>query len=112
MEIPPATLRYGPFTLPAAGGGYLRHLPLILVQQAMRDATRRGWPATFYIHPWEVDPDQPQLHVPLVTRIRHYGGLRRTLPRLRRLLQEFSFRPVADSVARLEASRVRPPVGA
>jgi polysaccharide deacetylase family protein (PEP-CTERM system associated) len=112
VEIPPATLRYGPLTLPAAGGGYLRHLPLVLVQQAMRDATRRGRPGTFYIHPWEVDPNQPRLDVPLVTRMRHYGGLRRTLPRLRRLMQEFSFRPVADSVARFEGSTERPPVGA
>ena len=49
----------------------------------------------FYIHPWEVDPGQPRLAAPLLTRIRHYRGLGRTLPRLERLLAEFRFTSVA-----------------
>jgi hypothetical protein len=52
-------------------------------------------PATFYIHPWEVDPGQPRLPVPMLTRLRHYGGLRRTGPRLERLLSEFRFGSIA-----------------
>jgi hypothetical protein len=56
---------------------------------------------TFYIHPWEVDPDQPRLAVPWLTRVRHYGGLERTVPRLERLLTEFRFTAIVDTVARL-----------
>jgi hypothetical protein len=50
----------------------------------------------FYVHPWEIDVDQPRLPVPLLTRIRHYRGLSRTLPRIKRLLAEFRFTSVAE----------------
>lgn len=97
-ELPPATRKLGPMTLPAGGGAYLRLLPYALVRSAFHEAESRGKPATFYIHPWELDPEQPRLDVPLRTRIRHYGGLRRTVPRIRRLLAEFDFQPIADTL--------------
>ena len=50
----------------------------------------------FYIHPWELDPDQPRINVPWHTHVRHYGGLRKTQPLLERLLGEFRFRSVAQ----------------
>jgi polysaccharide deacetylase family protein (PEP-CTERM system associated) len=99
-EHPPATLRYAGVNIPAAGGGYFRIFPYQLVQAALRDAERRGVPGTFYIHPWEVDPDQPRLAVPWLTRVRHYAGLHRTAARLHRLLREFRFRPIAETCVR------------
>ncbi|HYL29765.1 MAG TPA: DUF3473 domain-containing protein, partial [Gemmatimonadales bacterium] len=95
LEIPLATTAVAGLRLPAAGGGYLRHLPLALIQRALREHADRRAPAMFYIHPWEIDPDQPRLAAPLLTRIRHYRGLARTLPRLERLLAEFRFTSVA-----------------
>jgi polysaccharide deacetylase family protein (PEP-CTERM system associated) len=95
LEIPLATTTVAGLRLPAAGGGYLRHLPLALIQRALREHADRRAPAMFYIHPWEIDPDQPRLAAPLLTRIRHYRGLARTLPRLERLLAEFRFTSVA-----------------
>lgn len=96
MEFPPATLRVGGVRLPAAGGAYFRLLPYRLVQAALRQCERHGAPGTFYIHPWEIDPAQPRLAVPRLTRLRHYGGLRRTVPRLNRLLREFRFTAIRD----------------
>jgi polysaccharide deacetylase family protein (PEP-CTERM system associated) len=101
-EVPPATLRRWGANLPAAGGGYLRLLPLWLIRAALRDAERRGVPGTFYIHPWEIDPGQPRLAVPWPTRLRHYGGLRRAAGRIRSLLQEFRFQPIAATLASLQ----------
>lgn len=94
-EVPPATLRVAGVNLPAAGGAYFRLLPYGLVRAAFRDCERRGVPGTFYLHPWEIDPDQPRLAVPWLTRVRHYGGLRRTRSRLERLLGEFRFTAIA-----------------
>lgn len=99
FEIPPATLAFGSARLPAGGGGTFRHLPYGLVRSALNAASARGAPGTFYIHPWEVDPDQPRLDVPWLTRWRHYGGLAGTGRRLRRLLEEFRFRPIAETLA-------------
>lgn len=101
-EIPPATLQWAGVRVPAAGGAYFRLLPYGLVRAALRQCERRGVPGTFYIHPWEVDPDQPRLDVSWRTSVRHYGGLRKTLPRLEWLLQEFHFAPVSETASRLE----------
>lgn len=100
-EIPPATIHRLGVTLPAGGGAYFRLLPYGLVRGALREAERRQVPATFYIHPWELDPDQPRLDVSLSTRIRHYGGLATTESRLRKLLNEFRFAPIARTFATL-----------
>jgi hypothetical protein len=45
----------------------------------------------FYLHPWEIDPDQPRLPVGLLSRVRHYRNLGETEPRLRQLLRDFSW---------------------
>lgn len=100
-EVPPTTLRWGRVRLPAAGGAYFRLLPYALTRAALKQCERRGVPGTFYIHPWELDPAQPRLDVPWLTCVRHYGGLGRTAERLERLLGEFRFRPVWDTVVAL-----------
>jgi len=99
LEVPPATIRRFGRNLPAAGGGYLRLLPYGIVRSAFRECTRRGVPGTFYIHPWELDPDQPRIDVPWPTRVRHYGGLTRTAGRIRALVREFRFQPIARTFA-------------
>lgn len=100
-EVPPSTLSLWGLNIPAAGGAYFRLLPYRLIRAALRDAERRHVPGTFYIHPWELDPEQPRLDVSWLTQVRHYGGLNKTLGRLQRLLREFRFRPIADTVAEL-----------
>jgi polysaccharide deacetylase family protein (PEP-CTERM system associated) len=101
LEIPLATRLMFGLRLPAAGGGYLRQTPLAWTRGAFRGLGEAGTPGMFYIHPWEVDPGQPRMSVGPLTRLRHYGGLRRVLPKLDRLLREFRF----ISVERWLASR-------
>jgi hypothetical protein len=96
VELPPATGTVLGRRIPAAGGGYLRHFPLTVIQKAFREHERAGQQAMFYIHPWEVDPQQPRLPVSPITRVRHYAGLSRTLPRIETLLGEFRFTAARD----------------
>lgn len=95
LEFPLATTTLLGVRLPVAGGGYLRQLPPSLMVRGLRKLEDSKLPAMVYIHPWEIDPDQPRLSVGWLTRIRHYRGLDRTFERLRRLLQEFRFTSVA-----------------
>ncbi len=95
LEVPPATLRWLGVNLPGAGGAYFRLLPPQLVRSALRAAERRGQPGTFFLHPWEIDAEQPRFAVPLLTRVRHYGGLAGVWRRLERLLEEFRFVSIA-----------------
>jgi polysaccharide deacetylase family protein (PEP-CTERM system associated) len=99
-EFPLATLLWNGVRIPAAGGGYLRHFPYNIIRRAFREHTEEGLPAVFYIHPWELDPEQPRLPVPLLTKFRHYSGLRSTEERLERLLGEFRFTSLAEGMVR------------
>lgn len=101
-EFPLATTNILRYPLPAAGGGYLRHFPFALTRRAFREASQRGEPATFYIHPWEIDPGQPRLAVSRLNRIRHYRALDSTLGRIERLLEEFRFGSIASYLPELE----------
>lgn len=102
-EFPLATTSILAYRVPAAGGGYLRQFPYSVIRRAFRQASERGEPATFYIHPWEVDADQPRLPVSRVNQIRHYRGLDNTLGRIERLLREFRFEAIASYLPQLEA---------
>jgi polysaccharide deacetylase family protein (PEP-CTERM system associated) len=95
-EFPLATTTFLNLSLPAAGGGYLRQLPLALIRRAFREAGERGEYGTFYIHPWEIDPDQPRLPVSPLNQIRHYRGLDTALARTEKLLSEFRFVSIAS----------------
>lgn len=111
-EFPLATASIAGLTLPAAGGGYLRHLPFSLVRSAFASASRQGVPATFYVHPWEIDEEQPRVPVGALTRMRHYRGLSRTLGRLRSLLTEFQFRSIASFLDETSPTTSRRPLPA
>ena len=50
----------------------------------------------FYLHPWEIDPDQPRLDGGLLSRFRHYRHLSLTEERLKRLLSDFAFGPMSS----------------
>jgi polysaccharide deacetylase family protein (PEP-CTERM system associated) len=110
LELPMTTLDLWGVHIPAAGGAYLRHFPYAVVRNAFRARQDAGMPGVFYVHPWEVDPDQPRIQAPLLTRMRHYGGLRRMEPRIVKLLAEFRFSSIADGLP--EIRRVAPLVHA
>jgi polysaccharide deacetylase family protein (PEP-CTERM system associated) len=97
VEVPASTVRLGGVNLPIAGGGYFRLLPYLWTKWGISRVNRvERAPVVFYLHPWEIDPDQPRLPASATTRMRHYGGLRRTNGRLRRLLNDFRFDSIAS----------------
>lgn len=94
-EVPASTVRCAGVNLPVAGGGYFRLLPYAWTRWGIgRLNTIERQPAVVYLHPWEIDPDQPRVAAPLVSRLRHYGNLSATDGRLARLLREFQFAPL------------------
>jgi len=91
VEYPLTTTRLGRWNLPVAGGAYLRLLPGPVFRWGFQRAVRSGRAAVLYVHPWEIDPDQPRLRVGWQVRLRHYRNLERTEGRLFRLLAETPF---------------------
>jgi len=96
VEIPASTIAMFCRNWPVAGGGYLRLCPYSFTRWAIRKINEEGHPAVVYIHPWELDPDQPRLKPDPKNRFTHYVGLGTTENKLRRLLRDFSFGPIRD----------------
>lgn len=101
-QFPPTTTELAGMRLPAAGGGYFRHFPYAFTRRAFREYEQGGVPGVFYIHPWEVDPGQPQMDVSWLTRQRHYGGIPQTVGRLEQLLTEFRFTSIERKLEECE----------
>ncbi len=87
VEIPVTTAKMGSKRVPAGGGGFFRLLPLNWFTRAHRQAVAEGLIPNFYLHPWEIDPEQPRIKgAPLKSQFRHYVGLSRCESKLKRLL--------------------------
>jgi polysaccharide deacetylase family protein (PEP-CTERM system associated) len=98
-EIPVATASLWGARLPVGGGAYWRLAPLAYTRWGLRREIRRGLRAVCYLHPWEIDPEQPRVALPAGRRLRHYTGLGGLERKLRALLREFGSRPVRELYA-------------
>ena len=97
-EFPMTTFRwFGNANLPIGGGGYLRIFPEFVTRAGLRKASEEGISLVAYIHPWEVDPEQPRLQGRLTSRLRHYTNLSKTAHRLRNLISRARFTSFRDS---------------
>ena len=81
---------------PGFGGGYFRLFPYAVTKWIVKRANRRGRGAVFYIHPWELDPEQPRIKLPLLKYFRHYVNLSGTESRLGKLLSDFRFGTIGE----------------
>jgi polysaccharide deacetylase family protein (PEP-CTERM system associated) len=87
VEFPMTTFRLGNGpNWPVGGGGYLRMLPNWYTRFGIGRARKEGVPVICYIHPWELDPEQPRIQARLKSRLRHYTNLGKTASRLRKLI--------------------------
>jgi polysaccharide deacetylase family protein (PEP-CTERM system associated) len=107
-EFPPSIARWGRWALPVGGGGYFRLYPYAMSRLLLaRIARREQRPFMFYVHPWEVDPQQPRLEAgSRMSRLRHYVNLASTECKLERLLRDFAFGRMCDVLA--SASGLQP----
>jgi polysaccharide deacetylase family protein (PEP-CTERM system associated) len=90
-ELPMSVALVAGRRIPCCGGGYFRQFPYPLTRRLMRACNAQGRSVMFYLHPWELDPGQPRVALPLIKRIRHYNNLDKTMARLERLFEDFSF---------------------
>ena len=99
-EAPGSTVRVLGSNLPVAGGGYFRILPYWWTRWGIARLNRtESQPAVFYLHPWEIDPDQPRLAGSRLSCFRHYRNLDKAEDRLKRLLTDFRFGMLKDVIA-------------
>jgi polysaccharide deacetylase family protein (PEP-CTERM system associated) len=74
------------------GGGYFRLLPQPVFHGCLRFAASQGHASTVYLHPRDIDADQPRLDgLPALRRFKSYVGVGDAEERFERLLQDFRF---------------------
>jgi polysaccharide deacetylase family protein (PEP-CTERM system associated) len=113
VEFPPSTIQLLRRRIPIGGGGYFRIFPYWFTRWGLDSINRDlRMPFSFYLHPWEVDPEQPRVAKRLKSKIRHYTNLHRTEPRLRRLQERYAFTTMAEVIDSLELPRVPLSAGA
>src|ERR1035437_2083891 len=73
------------------GGGYLRLAPMGVIRWAVRRVARERRPIIAYVHPREIDPNQPRLNLSLRRRFKTYDNLSSTLSKLEDLCTQCKF---------------------
>lgn len=107
-EFPMAIYRRFGYPLPIGGGGYFRLYPYALTRHGLGAINREGRPFVVYIHPWELDPEQPRLRPSRLTAFRHYVNLHRTENRLKRLLRDFALGTLTEAHSPLATDGATP----
>jgi polysaccharide deacetylase family protein (PEP-CTERM system associated) len=114
LETPQGDIRCFPVSvmtvagrrIPFSGGGYLRLFPLWLIERGFRQNHKQGRPGMLYIHPREINPEQPRFDRPSPYRVsaylkylKYYVNLESTVPKLESLLTTFRFTTVREVLA-------------
>lgn len=90
LEFPLLVTKFLGKTMPAAGGFYLRTIPLRIIKNAIRTYEQRNMPATFYIHSWELTPEHiPKIRLPIKNRLITFHNIKKTFSKMNQLLNEF-----------------------
>lgn len=99
-EFPLTTAKVLGQSIPAAGGGYFRQYPYWLSRWLFnRASNNQTKPQIFYLHPWEIDPEQPRVaNASWFSNFRHYTNLKRCQPRLEQLIKDFEFGTLSESL--------------
>ena len=91
VEFPLSTYGVLGYRLPVSGGGYFRLFPYALNRGCLASINRDKNPFVFYLHPWEIDDQQPRYPVKGLSKFRHYNNLDKCYGRLQNLLGDFQF---------------------
>ncbi len=76
FELPVSNLEIAGHIIPMGGGGYFRLMPALLFKRAVKSILEKQGSYLFYMHPWEIDPQQPRVkNLPFSYRFRHYVNL-------------------------------------
>ena len=101
IEYPLSTYKMFGQVLPVAGGGYFRLYPYCLSRYFYKNINKKGKPFVFYLHPWELDPDQPKVKASWFSEFRHYNNLDKCGYRLTKLLEDFNFTTMNKKISDL-----------
>jgi len=90
VEFPSTVFNVARMRIPFSGGFYFRFLPYCIFKQMLKSSSKKRH-SMIYIHPWEIDKNQPILESPFHIKMLHYYNISRNAEKIERLLNDFSF---------------------
>ena len=92
IEYPLLVTKFLGKKIPAGGGFYLRTLPLKIIKNGIRNYEKKGIPATFYIHSWELTPEfMPKVKLSKKDDFITYHNIEKAYGKIDELLKNFQF---------------------
>ena len=92
IEFPLLVTKFLGKTIPAAGGFYLRTLPLKIIKNAIKSYENKNRVSSFYIHSWELTPEYiPKIKLPLKNNFITFHKIEKTFSKMELLFNEFKF---------------------
>lgn len=92
LEFPLLTTRFLGKKIPAAGGFYLRVLPMKIITNAIKNYEIHEMPAIFYIHSWEITPElMPKIPMSFKDNFITFHNINKVFSRMNYLLKNFTF---------------------
>lgn len=92
IEFPLLTRKFFNYSVPVAGGFYIRLLPLKWIETAIRENENKQIPSSFYIHSWELTPQyMKKIKLSKTDNFITYHNLEKTSNKLEKLLKKFDF---------------------
>ena len=98
IEAPLSTIRVFGKNIPIAGGGYLRLFPIQFTEWAIqRLNAKERQPALIYLHPWEIDTEQPRLNGSRRSVFRQYINIDTTARKIERILKSLRLGTIQEA---------------
>jgi len=92
LEFPLLITKFLGKKIPAAGGFYLRTLPLKIIENAIKSYERENIPGVFYIHSWELTPEfMPKIQLPKKDNFITYHNIDKAYSKMEKLMKKFEF---------------------
>ena len=92
IEFPLMVTKFLGKTIPAAGGFYLRTLPLRIIKNTIKSYEHQKIPTSLYIHSWELTPEYfPKIKLPTKNKFITFHKIEKTFSKMNKLLKEFEF---------------------
>ena len=91
MEFPVSTVETPLRRMAYLGGGYLRLFPTPLILHWARGQQSRNESLVLYLHPRDIDLEQPRLDLGALRNFKSYVGLRGCMGKVTTLLREFEW---------------------
>ena len=97
VRLPDSSAKTGQ-NVPMSGGGYFRLYPYSVTKHLVKRLEAEGTGLVFYMHPWEYDPQHPRVTFPRrFPQFTHYHNLKSSVPKTRKLLNDFRFTSIEQS---------------